>query len=171
MMRRAIAIFACIALCWISIPAHATDPVMSTTASTGDYASDLGTLYGVTKMWGYTRDICVEQFPDMQKRIGDAYDNWREKYKPFLQEIALRFDLLIIEDAKGSKTSLARNLEYYQGEIAALKSTLKNMYSKDGPERFREFCEKYPSKINSAMGNIEEHYPEHVETIRKVKIN
>jgi hypothetical protein len=140
------------------------------TASTGDYASDLGTLNGVIKTWGYTRDICVEQFPDMQKRMDDAYDNWREKYKPFLQEIALRFDLLMIEDAEETKTSLASNLEYFQGEIAKLKPAIKNMYSKDGLEKFRDLCERYSSQINGAMGNLEEHYPEHVETIRKVPL-
>ncbi len=143
---------------------------MSTSASTGDYAMDLGKLDGVIRTWGYTRDICLEQFPDMQKNINDAYNFWREKYKPFLQEIALRLNLLMIEDARETKTELATNIQDYLAEVGKLKPLLKNMYSKDGPEKFRNFCEKFPDKLNGEMGNIEKHYPEHVETIRKVKI-
>jgi hypothetical protein len=59
--------------------------------------------------------------------------------------------------------ALSNRVEYYE-------PALKNMYSKDGPEKFRAICENYPNNLNGAWGNIETHYPEHVETIRKVRI-
>jgi hypothetical protein len=138
--------------------------------SNGDYATDLGSLEGSIKTMEYTRDICSEQFPDMQKQLGDAYNNWRQRYKPFLQEIALRFSLLMIEAAKENNTSLVSNAEYFSNTFAQSKLALRNMFSKDGPEKFRAICEHYPISLEGEIGNIEKHYPEQVETIRKVKI-
>jgi hypothetical protein len=142
----------------------------STSASTGDYASDLGFLNGVIKTNGFTRDICIEQFPEMRTTLDAAYSTWRERYKQFLQEIAMRWNLLMIQDAKDNNTSMAANAEYMNGEYQKLRAGLKTMYSKEGPEKFRSVCDSYPVRLLGEPGNIENHYPEHVETIRKVKL-
>jgi len=144
---------------------------ISTTASTGDYASDLGTLVGVIKTQGFIRDICIQQFSDMQKRLDDAYASWRERDKPFLQEIALRWSLLMIEDAKENNISLASNAEYFTGEMAKLRAGVKTILSQGGPEKFKSACQQYPVGLLGEIGNIEKHYPEHVETVRQVKIH
>jgi hypothetical protein len=162
-------IFRFLLIAFLAILSQQASAEMSTLASTGDYATDLGALNGAVKTVGYMRDICVEQFPDLQRRTGDAYNAWRERYKPFLQEIALRFDLLIIEAAKETNTSLVETTAFVQGGLAKLKPMIKNMHSKNGPEHFRDWCEKYPSTIGGEMGNLEKRYPEHVETVRKVK--
>jgi hypothetical protein len=144
---------------------------ISTASSTGDYASDLGTLNGVMKMTGFTRDICIEAYPDAQQAINDAYNAWRERYKPFLQEIALRMNLLLLEDSQQSGISLAQEMAAYTTEMAKMKPALKAMYSKDGQASFRAFCERYPrTLLGDAVGNIEKHYPEHVATVRKVPV-
>lgn len=144
---------------------------ISTTPSTGDYASDLGTLNGVMRTTGFTRDICLEAYPDMQQAINGAYNTWRERYEPFLQELALRMNLLLLEDSQQSGISLAQEMSAYTTEMAKLKPALKAMYSKDGPASFRTFCESYPrTLLGDGVGNIEKHYPEHVATIRKVPV-
>jgi len=97
---------------------------ISTTASTGDYASDLGTLNGVVKMAGFTRDICIEAHPDMQQTISEAYNVWREQYKPFLQEIAMRLNLLLIEEARQLDISLAQEMVAFTTEVAKMKPGL-----------------------------------------------
>jgi hypothetical protein len=150
-------------------PLHAQK--ISTTPSTGDYATDLGIVYGVMRTTGFTRDICIETYPEMQQAISEAYNVWRERYKPFLQEIAMRMNLLLLEDAKQSGISLAQEMTNYANEMAELKPALRAMYSKDGPASFRAFCERYPNTfLGEGVGNIEKRYPEHVATIRKVYI-
>jgi hypothetical protein len=160
----------CLLLTFLSLASQMAHAQMSTTASTGDYASDLGVLNGVIKTNGFTRDICVEQFSEMQAPLDDAYNTWREKYKSFLQEIAMRWNLLLIQDANDTKKSLADTHAYMNGEFAKLRSALKAMYSKEGLEKFRRVCERYPTSLLGELGNIEKRYPEHVQTIRRVKL-
>jgi hypothetical protein len=161
----------CLAVSVLLFAQPALAQKLSTTPSTGDYASDLGALNGVVKMTGFTRDICIEAYPDAQQAINDAYNAWRERYKPFLQELALRMNLLLLEDSRRSGISLAQEMAAYTAEMAKMKPALRAMYSKDGPASFRAFCERYPGTLlGDGVGNIEKHYPEHVATIRKVPV-
>jgi hypothetical protein len=144
---------------------------ISATPSTGDYATDLGALNGAMRTAGFTRDICLEAFPDMQPVINDAYNTWSERYKPFLQELAMRMNLLLLEDARQTGISVVQEMAAYTTELAKLKPTLRALYSKDGPTSFKTFCESYPrTLLGDGVGNIQKHYPEHVATIRKVPI-
>ena len=161
----------CLALSVLLLAHPTLAQKISTTPATGDYASDLGYLNGVAKMTGVTRDICIESYPDMQLTITDAYNIWRERYKPFLQEITLRMNLLLLEDARQSGSSIAQVMATYTAEMAKMKPGLRAMYSKDGPASFRTFCESYPrTLLGDGVGNIEKYYPEHVATIHKVPV-
>ena len=144
---------------------------LSTLAATGDYASDLGVINGVFKTNGYTRDICAAKFPDLTRKLDDAYANWRMKYKPFIQEISLRWSDMAIQVANEEHTSIASVHEYYNNEFEQLRTTLKTMYSKNGDAEFRRICERYPDTLLlGTNGDVEKNYREHVETIRRVKL-
>lgn len=155
----------------LSISCHQTYAGMSSSISSGDYATDLGSIYGVIKTYGYTKDICIEQFPDMRKQIDDAYNKWRKKYRPFTQEIKYRLDTMMLNDSNQNHTSVTTAQEYMNDIYEELRRKVKSMYAKDGLKNFRNLCERYPKRLDGEQGDLEKYYPEHMETIRKVKIS
>ena len=161
----------CVLVIAASLSSQMAHAQLSTTPSTGDYASDVGILMGVIRTQGFTRDLCKEQFSYTQQAVDEAYNIWRERYKPFLQEVALRWNLLVIQIAKETNTSLADVTEAATGEMEQLRASIKTTYLKAGPDKFQALCDKYPTDILGEAGDIEKRYPEHVETMRKVKLN
>jgi hypothetical protein len=143
---------------------------ISNTPSTGDYTTDLGILQGVIGSMGYTRDICIEAFPDLQDKLNAAYKQWRGSYKQFQQEVARRINLVLIQDAKETGISLADEMTNFTNEMAKMRPALKAIYSQDGAA-FRSLCERFPADLLGEFGNIAIRYPEHVQTMRKVPLN
>lgn len=70
------------------------------TDSTGDYAMDLGQVYGATQVIKFMKEICNESFPTLVEPNDLAYKKWRTRYLPFLQELEKHWTASAWREAK-----------------------------------------------------------------------
>jgi hypothetical protein len=115
------------------------------TASTGDYAMDLGQVYGAIEAVKFTKDICDKAFPDYIQANGAAYQRWRARFKPFLQEMEKHYTASMWREAKGDPQKHMALLKEMDDIFMQYREGLKKQMMSDGPEVFRKQCGIYPT--------------------------
>lgn len=136
------------------------------TDSTGDYAMDLGQVYGAIQAVKFMRDICAEAFPDHIQANAAAYEKWRVRYKPFLQEMERHFSASMWREAKGDPQQHMLLLRRTDDMFMQYREGLKQQMTSDGPAKFRGQCRIYPTYLTTDRTNLEYYYTEQVATIR-----
>lgn len=137
------------------------------TDSTGDYAMDLGQIYGGVRAVKYMEDICSEAFPATTKTNEVAYKQWRERFLPFLQEVEKHWGAMAWKEAKGDPQRHTEVLTKLEKSFEGYKKGLKSQMASDGQDAFRKQCELYPQYLRTDQTNLEYFYAEQVNTMRK----
>jgi len=108
------------------------------TDSTGDYAMDLGQVYGATQAVKFMKEICNESFPNLVEPNDLAYKKWRTRYLPFLQELEKHWTALAWREAKGDPKRHADFLN----EMARYFDQYKESLRKQMQRYHQKVCKK-----------------------------
>ncbi len=123
--------------------------------STGDYAMDLGQVYGAVRAVGYMKDICNEAFPELAPANSEAQREWRAKYLTLLQELEKHWESFAWQEAKGNPTDHMKFISNMEDTFDQYKIGLDTELRSDGPEIFRAICENYPKYLTTERTNLD----------------
>ncbi|MBE0576381.1 MAG: hypothetical protein IH613_10870 [Desulfuromonadales bacterium] len=137
------------------------------TDSTGDYAMDLGQIYGGVLAVKDMEDICSEAFPATENANEVAYEKWRKRFLPFLQEVEKHLSEMAWREAKGDSQRHTEFLNKMEQSFEGYKNGLRNQMVSDGQNAFRKQCELYPQYLKTDRTNLENFYAEQVNTMRR----
>jgi hypothetical protein len=137
------------------------------TDSTGEYAIDLGQVYGAAQSVKFMKEICNEAFPAFTKANDSAYQKWRARYLPFLQELEKHWTAFAWQEAEADPKRHTEFLTHIAEHFDQYKQGLKKQMECDGPEAFRKQCELYPVYLTKDRTNLEYFYAEQVATVRR----
>jgi len=137
------------------------------TGSTGNYEMDLGQVYGAIKAVKAMEEICGNAYPEYIKKNEVAYQEWRAKYKPFLQEMERHFTAYAWREAGGDTQRHMEVLRKLDDGFKGYKKGLEAEMRSEGEEAFRNKCQIYPIYLMTDRLNLEHFYAEQVSTIRK----
>lgn len=132
--------------------------------STGDYATDLGHVYGAMQALRYGKEICSEFFPNYNRANEVAYTQWRKQYLSFIQEIQKRMVDLIASDS--DPASQLRSKKAFDEHMAGLKNGMREEARSD-MGTFEKYCRLYPKYLAHRKQDLERYYSEQVIVIRK----
>jgi len=139
----------------------------SDTHSTGDFAIDLGAVYGAIDSIRMYRDICTEDFPDLADKTRTAYDAWRTRYLPFVQEVDRTFTTAMYIEARRDPETCTKLLSKFATGLAKYKTALRDGFMEQGAASFRATCARFPEYVRTERGDIEHYYSEQVATMRR----
>ena len=137
------------------------------TDSTGDYAMDLGQVYGAVQSVMQMKDICSESFPELTQENETAYKNWRKHYLPFLQEVDKHWAAFAFREANGDPQKHVDFLNKMTNYFEQYKQGLHKQLSADGPDVFAKKCGMYAKYLTTDRTNLEYFYAEQVATMRR----
>ncbi len=158
-----------IALLAISSSAMAQDEY--STDSSGNYAMDLGQVYGAIRSVKSMGEICTESFPDQEQTNTAAYKQWRAAYLPFIQEMEHHFSTMVWKESGGTPKKHVQLLIEADKSFEQYRAVLKSQMSADGNEAFHNLCNAYPVYLASKRMDLEHYYAEQVAVVRKGPVN
>ncbi len=144
---------------------HAQDDQSVT--SSGDYAMDLGQVYGAIRSAKFMGEICSESFPDQRQSNAAAFAQWRKRYLPFMQEMEKHFSAMAWRESGGDPQKHVQFLADAESSFNGYRMALKSQMTSDGPDAFAGQCELYPTYLASDRMDLEHYYAEQVAVIRK----
>lgn len=137
------------------------------TDSTGDYAMDLGQVYGAIQSVKQMKDICSDSFPALTKENEAAYQGWRKHYLSFLQEVDKHWTAFAWREANGNPQKYTEFLNKMTNYSEQYKQGLRKQLSADGTDAFAKQCGVYAKYLTTDRTNLEYFYAEQVATMRR----
>jgi hypothetical protein len=135
--------------------------------SSGDYAMDLGQVYGAIRSAKFMGEICSESFPDQSQSNARAFSQWRARYLPFMQEMEKHFSVMAWRESGGDPQKHVDFLADAEKSFDGYRAALKSQMTADGPDTFANQCKLYPTYLDSDRMDLERYYAEQVAVIRK----
>lgn len=135
--------------------------------SSGDYAMDLGQVYGAIRSAKFMGDICTESFPEQRQSNAAAFAQWRTRYLPFLQEMEKHFSAMAWRESGGDPQKHVKFLADAEKSFDGYRAALKSQMTSDGPDAFASQCKAYPTYLASDRMDLEQYYAEQVAVVRK----
>ena len=135
--------------------------------STGDYAMDLGQVYGAIQAVKFMKEICSDSFAGLSKTSEVAYQAWRKRHLPFLQEVEKHWSSAAWREAKGDPLKHMEFLNKMGTSFDQYKQGLRQQLSADGSDAFAKQCGAYGRYLTTDRTNIEYFYAEQVITMRR----
>ena len=136
------------------------------TSSSGDYAMDLGQVYGAIRSAKFMGEICSDSFPDQIQPNAAAFKQWRARYLPFMQEIEKHFSAMAWRESGGDPQKHVKFLADAEASFDGYRAALKSQMTADGSEAFACQCKLYPAYLATDRMNLEHYYAEQVTVIR-----
>ena len=137
------------------------------TDSSGDYAMDLGQVYGAIRSVKFMGEICTESFPDQAQTNAATYKQWRVTYLPFIQEMERHFSAMAWKESGGVPQKHVQFLVDVDKTFEQYRAALKSQMSADGDEAFKSQCNVYSAYLSSERMDLEHYYAEQVAVVRK----
>lgn len=137
------------------------------TTSSGDYAMDLGQVYGAIRSAKFMGEICTDSFPDQAQPNAAAFKEWRMRYQPFIQEIERHFSAMAWRESGEDPERHVQFLADVEKSFGMYRAALKSQLTADGPDPFAGRCSVYPTYLASGRMDLERYYAEQVAVIRK----
>jgi hypothetical protein len=136
--------------------------------ATGDYAMDLGRVYG-----GYQRMLAMKEACDIAVASGraaneKAFAAWQKQHQALIQDLQRRVETMI-RLASRDQQEYVRNLGRYEGEILQERQDYKETLLALGPDELREQCQRVPEMLKGPGADLSRVYAAELATIRKRK--
>jgi len=136
--------------------------------ATGDYATDLGRIYGGYQRMLAMKEACDTAVPSARDANEKAFTAWRGRHRALIQDLQRRVTALIRLASKDQQ-EYTRNLGKYEGEILQERQDYKELLLALGPKELREQCERLPEMLKGPGADLGKVYAAELETIRKRK--
>lgn len=133
--------------------------------ASGDYATDLGSVYA-----GYQEIVALKEACDEavgRTRVNEqAYTEWRERHKELLAEIKRRVRAMV-RAASRDEREYARNVGKYEGAILHAREEHKLSFLSLGAKKLRAECGRIPELLKSPNADLKVIFAGELETIRR----
>lgn len=151
-------------LVYVACLALAGASAQSVAQATGDYATDLGTLYGERYALQAQKDVCISVRPKTRAVLQSAYDDWRERHEDLLEDLDDRFAALI-KQASTDQKEYTRNFGKYQGAVMRQRQEDKETLLALPRDELLKQCKELPGYLRSPQSNIPVRYPDEFKTV------
>ena len=136
--------------------------------ATGDYATDLGRIYGGYQRMLAMREACDTAIPAARAANEKAFAAWQAQHRVLIQDLQRRVTAMIRLASKDQQ-EYARNLGKYEGEILQERQEYKDILLALGPDDLREQCQRVPEMLKGPGADLGKVYAAELATIRKRK--
>lgn len=132
--------------------------------ATGDYASDLGTLYGVRYALQAQKDVCISVLPKSRAGMQKAYDEWLERHDDLMEDLDARFRAMV-KQASRDQQEYSRLFGKYQGAVMSRRQELKDELLALPRDELLSQCKALPGYLQDMKSNIPVRYPDEFKTV------
>ena len=136
--------------------------------SSGDYATDLGRVYGAYQRMLAMKEVCDAAAPATRAANDKAFAAWQVQHTSLIQELQRRVTEMIRLASKDER-EYARNVGKYEGAILQERQEYKEILLGLGSEELRGKCERMPEQLKGAQADLSKVYVNELQTIRKRK--
>lgn len=136
--------------------------------ATGDYATDLGRVYGGYQRMLAMKEACDTAVPSVRGANEKAFTAWQARHRALIQDLQRRVTAMIRLASKDQQ-EYTRNLGKYEGEILQERQDYKDILLALGPNELREQCERMPEMLKGPGADLGKVYAAELETLRKRK--
>ena len=157
---------------WLLIPVAAalalTCGGTSAAGATGNYATDLATVYGGYQRLLAMKEACDGAIPASRSVTDKAFVAWQEQHRKLILDLQRRVTAMIRLASKDEK-EYARNLAKYEGAILQERQEYRKMLLGLGADELREQCQSMPETLKGPGADLGKIYASELEVIRKRK--
>ncbi len=130
----------------------------------GEYAADLGTLYGVRYFLQVQKDACISVQPKTRAVLQQAYGDWMERHEDLVEDLDLRFQAMVKQASRDQK-EYSRLFGKYQGAIMMQRQEQKDALLALPRDELLAQCKELPEYLHSTKSNIPVRYPDEFSTV------
>jgi len=134
--------------------------------SSGNYATDLGRVYGGYQRILALKEACDTAVPAARAANNRAFAAWEAQHRALLQDLQQRVSAMIRAASK-DKDEYVRKFGKYEGEILLQRKEYRDMLLALGADELREQCQRMPGTLKGADTDLARVYAAELETIRK----
>jgi hypothetical protein len=154
----------CCFLAWLAL---APLP-LAAAESSGEYATDLATVYGGYQRMLAMKEACDKGAPATRAAHDKAFAAWAGRHRALLQELQRRVTAMIRLASTDDK-DYARNLGKYEGAILQERQDYRETLLGLGTDELREQCQRMPESLKGPEADFNKVYATELEVIRKRK--
>lgn len=136
--------------------------------SSGDYAIDLGRVYGAYQRLLAMKEACDTVVPNTRPANGKAFAAWQTQHRALVQDLERRVTAMIRLASKDEQ-EYVRNVGKYQGAILLERQEYRDTLISLGPGELREQCQRMPDRLNGPEADLSKVYASELATIHKRK--
>ena len=136
--------------------------------SSGNYATDLGRVYGGVQRILALKEACDTAVPAARAANNKAFAAWEAQQRALLEDLQQRVSAMIRAASK-DKDEYVRNLGKYEGEILLQRKEYRDMLVALGAGELRAQCQRVPETLKGADADLARVYAAELETISKRK--
>jgi len=134
----------------------------------GNYATDLGRVYGGYQRILALKEACDTAVPAARAANNRAFAAWEAQHRALLLDLRQRVEAMIRAASK-DKDEYVRNLGKYQGAILLERKEYRDVLLALGADELRDQCQRMPESLKGADTDLARVYAAELETIRKRK--
>jgi len=132
--------------------------------TSGEYASDLGTLYGERYWIQAYKDVCISALPKSRREFQRAYDEWMGRHEDVIENLESRFAVMI-KGISRDNAEYTRNYNEYHGAVMRQREEDKNSLRKLPREDLIKRCKGLPAYLRSADSDMYNTHPKEFDAI------
>lgn len=136
--------------------------------ATGNYPTDLATVYGGYQRLFAMKEACEAAVPASRSVNEKAFAAWQTQHRALIQELQRRVTAMIRMASQDEK-EYARNLGKYEGAILQERQEYREMLLGLGADELREQCQRMPEMLKGEGADLGRVYASELEVIRRRK--
>ena len=136
--------------------------------SGGNYATDLGRVYGAYQRVLAMKEACDTVVPGARAANGKAFAAWEVRHRALVQDLERRVTAMIRLASKDEQ-EYVRNVGKYQGTILLERQEYRDMLIGLGADELREQCQRMPDRLQGPEVDLSKVYAIELETISRRK--
>ena len=138
-------------------------------AQAGNYADDLSRVYEAPQFIRAIKEACDTSHASTRAVNDAAYGAWRRRNKALLDELELRFTVMI-RSASSNQQEYAKNVGKYAGAVVQNREELKEQFLAQSAQEIDKRCREFPQYLRSEEADLNKRYAEELKTIRRRKL-
>lgn len=136
--------------------------------ATGDYATDLGVVYGGYQRMLALKEACDKAQPASRAANDRAFAAWEAQNRALVQDLQRRVTAMIRLASQDEK-DYARNVGKYEGAILRERQEYREILLGLGADDLRAQCQRMPETLKGPAADLGKVYAAELAVIRKRK--
>jgi len=153
---------------WFVVGAAIACGAAAAQESSGDYATDLGRVYGAYQRMLAMKEACDAAVPETRAANDKAFAAWQAQHRALVEELRRRVTAMIRLASKDER-DFTRNLGKYEGAILQERQEYKETLLGLGSEELRGQCGRMPEQLRAPQADLSKVYAAELQTLRKRK--